>query len=59
MHWKLRENIRLDKVCSTCKHGTCLTKNENIGLCFKNEEECPTKLAPRIRTCFEWIEYKD
>lgn len=54
MNWKLKENIRLNKICSTCKHGTCLVHNKSVELCFKDDGECPSTLAPRIRTCLEW-----
>jgi len=60
MHWKLKENIRLNKICSTCKHGSSIINHKEIELCCKDEEggECPMILAPKIRTCLEWIEWK-
>lgn len=56
MHWKLKENIRLNKVCSTCEFGSCMSHNHAHELCLKDmdEEECMPANAPRIKTCLDW-----
>ena len=57
MNWKLKENIRLNKVCDTCYHGTSFTGKEEITLCIM-DLDCADgyfpKLIPRIKTCLEW-----
>ena len=69
MHWKLKENIRLGKICSSCRYGSYLNtitnqyaKNPDFGLCCKNmgclendwEGDDDPDIAPRIRTCRDW-----
>lgn len=53
MNWKLKENLRLNKTCSTCECGTTLASDTSIPLCFKEGGEIPD-LGPRIKTCLEW-----
>lgn len=57
MDYKLRENIRLNKVCSTCEYGSCLSSNESVELCLKDmgcDDDSSPILAPRIKTCLEY-----
>lgn len=56
MHWKLKENIRLNKVCSTCGHGSFIMSNKKIELCLKEESIDMPELAPRIKTCLFYEE---
>lgn len=36
MNYKLKENMRLNKVCSICIHGSHLMSNESVELCLKD-----------------------
>ncbi len=53
MDWKLKENIRLDKICDTCLYGTSFTGKTDITLCLFEMIEMPD-ITPRIRTCNNW-----
>jgi len=65
MNWKLKENIRLNKVCSTCLYGTHLTGSKEVELCTKDMEIEDSweyrdpELSPRIKTCLEWTKEKN
>jgi len=59
MNWKLKENVRLNKVCSTCIHGSHLMSNESVELCLKdmdtdNDDTMMPALSPRIKTCLNY-----
>ena len=63
VHWKLHENIRLNKTCKTCIYGTEASKNyikEYLPLCTIvekdeaiNDDWFPS-ICPKILTCINW-----
>jgi len=68
MNWKLKENIRLNKTCSTCRFGTVMTHDNTFELCMYDMEHTSDvvneideleishqpSVAPRIKTCEKW-----
>lgn len=58
MNWKFKENIRLNKACSTCYYGTKINRSDiDIDICtykiLENNYEHP-ETSPRIKTCLKW-----
>ncbi len=59
MNWKLKENVRMNKVCSTCMYGSRLMADESVELCLKDidtgdDDTYSPKLSPRIKTCLDY-----
>ena len=54
MDWKLKENIRLNKVCSTCEDGSFLFSDRSVKLCLKDKSTTVPQLAPKIKTCLSY-----
>jgi hypothetical protein len=60
--WEMREQIRNNKTCGTCRYGAELSGNSAVPLCsyyFWEENEKHPKLAPSINTCPKWAEPRD
>ena len=58
LDWKLQENIRNNKVCSTCYYGGTLSDSSETSLCiydfYNNHSIEHPDLIPRIKTCLKW-----
>ena len=57
LHWKLKENIRENRICSTCYYGTSLSGCDDFALClydFEHNGDHHPSPSPSIKTCFKY-----